>query len=539
MTSFAMGERTIVHVLREACRAHPDKAWLRSDAGDMSYAAMETLSNRLAHGLVNAGVQPGDTLLVMMPDSAEQIAIWIACAKLGIIEVPVNTAYRGEFLAHIMNDCGAKSAIIGAGFAERLVDIRDRLQSLQQVYAFTVEGEDAVSAFRDVQGLRVAAFESLISGDEAEAGGLPPESQVMSIMYTSGTTGGSKGVMVSHAHAFEYAAGCAGVLEIHDQDVYYTAGLPLFHVAGKWGVIFGAALFGATAALPRQFSARKFWDDVRRFKVTATYLLGAMANFLQRQPPLPEDADNPLGKVLMCPLLPDVGEFAERFDVRIASAYGSTEVNAPLSMPLARHVADSQNVGKIRHDRFDVMVADENDMPVPPGTLGEILVRPKQPWITMLGYWNQPAQTVKMWRNLWLHSGDAGRYDEAGTFYFVDRIQDTIRRRGENISSMEVEGLLCQHPAIAECAVFPVSSIHTEHEVMAAIVLKPQETLSPEDLIRFAEPRMPHFMIPRFLEFAAELPKTPTGKVKKHILREAGRTSATWDRESAGITLKK
>jgi crotonobetaine/carnitine-CoA ligase len=361
----------------------------------------------------------------------------------------------------------------------------------------------------------------------------------MAIMYTSGTTGGSKGVMVAHAHSFEYAYACASVLQLGEADVVYSAGLPLFHVAGKWGVVFGTAIFRATAVVPQQFSVHSFWTDVRHFGVTATYLIGAMANFLERQPADPGDADNPMSKLVMCPLLPDSAAFASRFDVQIATAYGSTEVNAPILMPLGTAVSDSKIVGKIRGDKFEVMIADEHDQPVAPGVLGEILIRPKQPWITMLGYWNDPARTAKMWRNLWLHTGDAGRYDAAGNLYFVDRIQDTIRRRGENISSMEVEGILSQHPAVAECAVFPVRSEYNEQEVMAVFVLKTEAVVHAEELIRFAEQKMPYFMIPRFIEFVAELPKTPTGKVKKNVLREVGRSERTWDRELAGIVLKR
>jgi crotonobetaine/carnitine-CoA ligase len=262
-----------------------------------------------------------------------------------------------------------------------------------------------------------------------------------------------------------------------------------------------------------------------------------MANFLQRQPVGAEDADTPLAKVLMCPLLPDVAEFEARFGCRVATAYGSTEVNAPIFMTLGTPVADPQVVGPVRTGTFEVKVFDENDDEVAPGTLGEIVVRPAQPWVTMLGYWHQPQQTVHMWRNQWLHSGDAGRMDADGNFYFVDRIKDAIRRRGENISSMEVEGIVNQHPAVAECAVFPVASEFAEQEVAVAIALKPGMALDPADLVSYLEPRMAYFMVPRYVVFEDALPKTPTGKIQKYALRERGVTPDTWDREAAGIRL--
>jgi crotonobetaine/carnitine-CoA ligase len=338
--------------------------------------------------------------------------------------------------------------------------------------------------------------------------------------------------MVAHAHAYEYANGCASAAEVNASDIYYTAGLPLFHVAGRWGVLFGAAIKGATAVIPRQFSATNFWNEVRQFGVTATYLLGAMANFLQRQSPKPDDAENPLEKVLMCPLLADLDAFTQRFDLKVATAYGSTEANAPIIMPLGSNMRHSQVVGRVRSELFDVRILNEADEELPPRVIGQIAVRPKAPAITMLGYWHQPEATCAMWRNLWLHTGDAGFRDSEGLFYFTDRLKDTIRRRGENISSMEVEGVISQFPAVLECAVFPVKSADTEEEVMAAVVPRPGQTVSPEALVQFLEPRMAHFMVPRYIMVVTELPKTPTGKVRKHVLREAGVTTGTWDRNA-------
>jgi len=463
MKRFEPGERTIVHVIKEAIKLS-DKPFLQGDFGDVSYADMDILSNRIANGLHEAGLSAGDTLLVMMRDGVEMIALWVACAKTGIIDVPVNVAYRGDPLVHLANDCGAKVAVIDSSFADRFEAVSEELHGISTYYIVDTGAHSEPMPI--VAGHRAHPFQDLLLDARFDAG-LPAESDVMSIMYTSGTTGGSKGVMVTQVHAFEYGNACANVLEVGEDEVFYTGGLPLFHVAGRWGVIFAAAIFGATVVVPRQFSVRGFWSDVEAYGVTSTYLLGAMANFLQRQPADERDADNSLEKVLMCPLLSDTEDFAHRFGVRVATAYGSTESGAPILMPLSSPVPDKQIVGRLRDDKYEAMIADENDHPVPPGTIGEILLRPREPWITMRGYWNQPEKTAQMWRNLWLHTGDAGRQDEEGNLYFVDRIQDTIRRRGENISSMEVEGIISRHPAIAECAVFPVFSEHTESEVMS------------------------------------------------------------------------
>jgi crotonobetaine/carnitine-CoA ligase len=520
-------ERSILHVLSQRLASSPEKPWLILPETTLTYREADSLSNRFAHGMRKAGIGAGETLLVMLPNGVDLIMSWLACAKLGVIEVPVNTAYRGDILAHIIQDSRARYMLTSSTYIPRLAEL-ESLGRLERCY-IRQEGSEVLLQpsieFRDLSKL----IDDDMSPFEAET----HANQVKAIMYTSGTSGRSKGVIVSHAHAYEYANGCASAVGVTESDVYYTAGLPLFHVAGKWGVLFGSAIKGATAVIARQFSATNFWSEVRKHGVTATYLLGAMANFLQRQPMKPDDHDNPLQRVLMCPLLADLDAFIRRFQVRVGTAYGSTEANAPISMPAGATIRHSQVVGRVRSKLFEVRILDEFDEEVPRGVVGQIAVRPKMPNITMLGYWHQPEATLEMWKNLWLHTGDAGFQDDEGLFYFTDRLKDTIRRRGENISSMEVEGVLNQHPAVQECAVFPVKSVHAEEEVMAAIVFRPGENADPMEITRFLEPRMAHFMLPRYVRIMSELPKTPTGKVRKHLLRDQGITADSWDRDQA------
>jgi crotonobetaine/carnitine-CoA ligase len=521
-----LSERSILHVLRRRLADCPDKPWLILPEAALTYREADALSNRFARGMLNSGITAGETLLVMLPNDLDLILAWLACAKLGVIEVPVNTAYRGDILAHIIEDSRARHMLVSSAFLGRLGELKG-LGSLERCYVRR-EGHEAVPSPK----LELHDMGSLIDDDASPLELGAGASLVKAIMYTSGTSGRSKGVIVSHAHAYEYANGCTSAIGVTESDVYYTAGLPLFHVAGKWGVLFGSAIRGATAVVAQQFSATNFWSDVRSHGVTATYLLGAMANFLQRQPVKADDHDNPLEKVLMCPLLADLDAFIQRFRVRVGTAYGSTEANAPILMPAGSPIRHSQVVGRIRSHLFDARIVDEFDEELPKGRVGQIALRPKVPDVTMLGYWHQPEATVEMWRNLWLHTGDAGFEDESGLFYFTDRLKDTIRRRGENISSMEVEGVLNQHPSVQECAVFPVKSVHTEEEVMAAIVLRPGEAPHPEEIVRFLEPRMAHFMLPRYIRLVSALPKTPTGKTRKHLLKDEGVTPDTWDRDA-------
>jgi carnitine-CoA ligase len=527
--SIPLSERTLVHVLRQRAGDRGDQPWLIFEDRVVTYREADRLSDRLARGMEASGLAPGDTLLSMLPDGLDLILTWLACAKLGVIEVPVNTAYRGDILAHVIKDSRARTMVVGSRFLERLQALGPHIGDLERCFVRHHDEDRALA----VEALHMRDLDSLYGDDDRPIRREVRPSDLKAIMYTSGTTGKSKGVMVSHIHAYEYANGCASVLEIGEGDIYYSAGLPLFHVAGKWGVLFGAAIKGATAVVPRQFSASNFWSDIRRHRATATYLLGSMANFLQRQPRTAEDASHPLQKILMCPLLPDLDDFVARFNVKVATAYGSTEVNAPIAMALGTPVRNNRIVGKVRSDLFEVAIIDDDDQDVPPGTTGQIAVRPKIPGVTMLGYWRQPEATVAMWRNLWLHSGDAGHRDAEGNLYFTDRLRDTIRRRGENISSMEVEGIINQHPDVLECAVYPVRSEHGEDEVMVALVLKPDHKVEPPAIITFLEPRLPRFMVPRFIDIVEILPKTPTGKVRKHLLREAGITASSFDREVA------
>ncbi len=286
---------------------------------------------------------------------------------------------------------------------------------------------------------------------------------------------------------------------------------------------------GARAVLPPRFSIERFWDDVADHGVTATFLLGAMANFLHKQPAREDDAQTPLKKALVVPLFPEFEDFKRRFDIEVTTTYGSTECNVPIRAGF--EVSDYRTSGKLYTELYEGRIVDTDDQEVPPGVPGEFVMRAKEPGILMAGYWKRPEATAAAWRNLWLHSGDVLKRDAQGNYSFVDRTKDAIRRRGENISSIEVENEINAHPAVVESAVVPVESEFTEQEVMAVVALKPGQSLGPEALIEFLTPRMAYFMVPRYLDFVAELPKTATGKILKYPLREQGLTATTWDRE--------
>ncbi len=523
-------QRDLASVLSRRVARSPDKPWIVTDDGSYGYRDIDTRSGRLAQGFADACVGAGDTVLLMLPDTIDYLCLWCALAKIGAIEVPVNVHHRGAILSYLINDSQATVMVADARYLDRIEAVAGDLETLERIYVmgtpdrpFQLEAE-----LIDYGGLR--------SSDTQWEGDGPGHVDLMAVMYTSGTTGPSKGATITHAHAFQYALGVARMLDLNESDVYY-APLPLFHIAGQFALVYATCVAGATAVLPGTFSAQRFWSDVRRHNATTTFLLGAMANFLHGQDPAADDADNPLERVLMVPLIPETEEFKARFDCRVSTTWGGTEMNCPVRSSF--DLVDNRSCGRLVDDLYEVRIVDDQDRELPPGAPGEALVRAKQPWIISNGYWNHPDWTVTAWRNQWFHTGDMLMRDEDGNYYFVDRSKDAIRRRGENISSMEVENEINAHPDVLECAVIPIESAHTEQEVMAVVVAKPGHTVDPEDLIRFLEPRMAYFMVPRYVDCVSELPKTPTGKIQKFPLRDTGVTSTTWDREAAGVRLRR
>jgi crotonobetaine/carnitine-CoA ligase len=531
-------EQTLARVLEKRVAAFGDKPWLVTEERTFSYQEADTLSNRLAHGLRRLGIDAGRTVLIMLPDSPVMLLSWVALAKLGAIEVPVNTHLRGRVLAHVINDSRASELIVDERYFEQIETVAAELPGLERLIVHRSETGKAGSRLPDTHAGRfeLVEFDDVFGTETAPPPAPSQPHDLIAVMYTSGTTGPSKGVMVTHTHAYEYALSVVELLEMSGDDVYYNP-LPLFHIAGQWGALYSSCIAGATVVVPPAFSLHAFWSDVRRHNATCSFLLGAMANWLYRQEPAERDADNPMQRMLIVPLLPEVEDFKHRFDCLVSTTWGSTEINVPTRSTFT--LANNKTCGRVAADRYEVRIVDENDHEVPAGVAGEAVVRTKEPWLLMAGYWQNPEGTAQAWHNQWVHSGDLLMADAEGNLYFVDRKKDAIRRRGENISSMEVEIEINAHPSVLECAVIPADSEHGEQEVMAVLVLKEQATLAPEALIHFLGERMAYFMVPRYVETVAALPKTQTGKIQKYTLRQRGVSEATWDREAAGVSVKR
>lgn len=505
----------------------PDKTFVTmAETGHaLTYGAAAREAAQVAGFLAGLGVGKGDTVAVFLPNGLDFVRAWLGISRLGAVMVALNTDLKGAFLEHQLENCEAAIAIVAPDFAARFTDLAERLTCLRTL-AVTGDG-GATGAFQAVR------FEDWRTAPPYE-GPLPAARDTACIMYTSGTTGPSKGVLMPHAHCFLFGLGTIDNLGLGEDDVFYVV-LPLFHANGLFMQVTATLIAGASAVLRARFSASKWLPDIREHGCTITNMLGAVMAFVVAQPPSDQDRTHSLRCVGAAPNPAEYDEILRtRFGIRdVVPVYGMTEVNIPLYGELGR--PSPGTCGKPYDRYFEVEIRDpDSDRLVPRGEPGEIVVRPKAAFGFMAGYHRMPEKTVEAWRNLWFHTGDAAKMMEDGTVIFLDRIKDCIRRRGENISSHEVESAILRLDGVAEVAAFAVPSTieGAEDEVMLTVVPAPGATVTPEQVAAHAERELPRYAQPRFIDIADALPKTPTAKVQKAKLRERGPTAGTWDREA-------
>ena len=522
-------QRTLRAAYERVLTRSPDDVAQADEAGSVTFAQSYQRSLRLAAGFAAHGIGHQEPAALLCDNSLDAVHAWSGLGLGGMVEVPVNTAYKGSFLAHVLNDSGAGLIVAEDHYVERLAAVAGDLTSLRTV---VVRGD--VAAADGLAGrFRVVPLGELET--HGAAGPAPSDAgELMAYMYTSGTTGRSKGVLISHAHAYTYGSR-EDAERPRDGDRLLVT-LPIFHLAGQWYGVYQGIIGGLFCYVAPGFSVSRYWDTIRAQGITFTVMLGAMAELLQQQPPQPGDADNPLQVAAMAPLPSNVQAFCRRFGLQAAPVYGMSEIGAVLGGPPETVVGGEAGFPR---DEYSLRVVDTAGADVPVGQIGELWVRPADPRLVMSGYHNLPDKTAETLVDGWVHTGDAFRLDEQGRFYFADRIKDSLRRRGENVSSFEVEKIINEHPAVFESAVVGVPSDLTEDEIKAVVVPRPGVDVDPMELTEFLVERLPYFMVPRYLEFAAELPKTPTQKVHKHLLRDSGVGPDVWDREAAGIVLRR
>jgi len=493
---------------------------------------MDRYANRCANAFLKQGTAKGDKISIMLPNCPEYLFIWWGSAKIGAVEVPVNTSYKGEFLRHIIDQSDSKMLFIDREWLDRVKLIEDDLKKVEKVVVLGGLTEKETGVLK----IPTMSFEEFFDAPDTPVDIKIYPHDPQNIIYTSGTTGLSKGALGPHKMWIVVAEQLIPLREGGRDDIFYTF-LPLYHMNAQCLTTFTALLCEGQMVLSDKFSASRFCDDIRKYKATQFNYLGAVIPILEKQPERPDDIDNPV-KIAFgagCPQAV-MERFEKRFGCKCMEGFGMTEIGIPIHTNPAYRKPGS--CGQVLPP-YEIKLFDDGDNEVPVGEPGEIVFRPKEPFIMMLEYYNMPDKTLEYFRNLWFHTGDLAKRDEDGFFYFIDRKKDSLRRRGENISSFEVERAINTHPKVLESAAVAVRAEMPEDEVKICVVLKPGETLTPEELIHYAAERMPYFAVPRFVEFMDSLPKTPTERIQKYLLKEAGITPNTWDREKAGIEIKR
>jgi crotonobetaine/carnitine-CoA ligase len=521
---------TIPAVLDWQAGIRPDQPMLHVGDETLTYAAMRARSISAANALAALGIGPGDRVAIFMANSFDWVSAWFGASRLGAVVVPINIAYRGDFLENPLSDAQVKAVVTHSALFAEIDRVAARLPALETAIVRT-EATEASEPNR-VSELRVVDAGILASANptRVEVDVRPSWSQPGAIFFTSGTTGRSKGALVTQHYLLTAARTIADCWQLQPGEVVY-APLPLFHLSAL-GSVLGPMMAGGTGALETNFSVTRTWDRVRHFKAAGIALAGPMLTMLWNQPPDDADRDIPIRFLSAAPVSRDLYRAAEeRFACQVVTMYGLTEA-FPLTM--AGIAADNPpgSSGQ-RNPDFDVAIFDEDDHELPAGEVGEIVCRPKRPHVMFERYDGQDAATVEQTRSLWFHTGDLGRFDEAGNFTYVDRKKDAIRRRGENISSFEIEQSILEHPAIVEVAAIAVNSELGEDDVMVCVVPAADERLELEDLMDFCTARLPKFAVPRYIDLVGELPKNAMGRVLKPLLRERGVTASTWDRDGS------
>ena len=520
--SFAPQERVVPVLLERQAARFGDRPLFIAGGARWSYRDAMHVAACYGAALLDAGIRAGDRVALLCSNRAEFMQSLLGCAWISTITVPINTTSHNAQLLHILVNSGARLLVVEA-------DCIDAVRALDAA-ELPMEKIWLVGDARGGHASNTIGFPP--PGKPVPKAPLRP-GDTLAILYTSGTTGLSKGVCCPHAQYYWWGVHSSALLGLREGEILLTT-LPLFHT-NALNAFFQALLTGSTLVVEKRFSASAFWRSLVEHQATVTYLLGAMVPILLSKDPTPHDKAHRTRIALAFGVPPQfLTEFYERFGMHLLEGYGSTETNFVIGAALADQRPGT--MGKVRAG-FDARVVDDEDNEVPPGEPGELVLRAAEPFAFATGYFGMSERTVEAWRNLWFHTGDRVVRDADGYFKFVDRLKDAIRRRGENISSYEVEQVLLSHPLIETAAVYPVRSDMAEDEVMAAIVVRPGERLLQLELMKFCEARMAYFAVPRYIEYVDRLPVTESGKVQKFKLRERGVTPDTWDREAAGYKL--
>ena len=514
------------HAIAHYAQTTPDVVALRHVDGMMlTYRQLDHEVRIWATAFSKLDVTMGTHVGTMLTNRFEAHCTMVGLGWLRAIEVPLNTAYIGRMLHYALDLADVTVLVTEAQFVDRIIAIANELPLLSTI---VVVDADMSSASGNIRIVGKHDFLTVTTLADDLVG--PLDRDTACLLFTSGTTGPSKAVITPWAVIWQNWSWVPADI-VNEGDGLYCA-MPLFHNSGRGAFNFAMAK-GARFVIRDKFSAASFWTDVRANQCEVASLVGPMTALLWSAEEKPDDADNPLRSLVVGPLIAEIEQFKKRFGVRVTTTYGQTEIGCPLSSDW--EAVPPTSCGRVRTDYPwpEICLANEFDERVPRGQVGEMLVRTRAPWAMNVGYYKMAAQTAAAWRNGWFHTGDAFTQDADGNYFFLDRMRDTIRRRGENISSFEVENMVAEHPSVIEVAAIGLAAALGEDEVMVVLVVRDEATFDANDLIAFLNERMPRFMVPRYVEVMDDLPRVETSmRVKKTELRARGVTASTWDREA-------
>jgi crotonobetaine/carnitine-CoA ligase len=515
------GDSTLAERLARRAVATPGKVALRCDEDVLTYGELDERVQRAARSFAALGVAAGDAVCVLLDTSVDYVTTWLALCRIGAVEVAINTGFRGLALEHALRLTAARYLVLDADFAS---PVGEALRSAPALRHVVLRGDPkAADRLRDVV---VTPFEQLFS---AHAEGAPARGEpgaTTMLVFTSGSTGPSKACALPHRYTLRQPEIFCEQLGVGADDVLY-APFPLFHVDGAIFTVAAAFACGGAAALARRFSVSRFWSDCRRHQATVFDFMGATLSLLHKQPPSPADRDHCVRLGWGVPAPPFADEFERRFGVQLVEVYGLSDVG----IVLYNRPGEPRRAGSCGRpvEAFDLRIADESGRELAEDETGELLVRANEPHLIMNGYYGDASATAAAFRDGWFRTGDLMRRDADGFHHFVGRLKDLIRRRGENISAFDLEQALLSHPDVLEAAAYGVPSELTEEDVMVTIVPRPGSALDADGIFEWARTRLARHMWPRYIDLADSLPRTPTEKIAKHLLKQRGVTPGSVD----------
>ena len=498
---------TLGDLLHKSSKEFSNKPLLtQAETGEtISYAGFEQLSNQVAHGLIEAGKTAHGYIGIMLENSISYLAATYALKKLNIVEVSINRAFRSLALARMINLTECQVLFTSKSHFEALQDIVPDLPHIQTL--IVTDGLDEAQArFPEWQCI---SFEALLSHKRSHIQSSARDSDVAAILFSSGTTGISKGCLLSHRYAVRTAENMITPFRLTKDDVNYTP-YPLSHIGPAYYDFLATMMTGGHVILRERFSLSAFWPEMVKYKVTWFMMLGSVQQLLWSAPPCPEEKQHNVTRCWSTPAPVPKADFDKRFGLHLVpgGGYGSTDAGWVV-------VPQWDHSGGIVLPHFDVKIVDEHDDIVPAGVAGEIVIRPNEPHVMSDGYYGMAEKTVETWRNLWFHTGDIGKLDDEGRFYFICRMAERIRVKGEMVSGFEVEEVVLMHPSIEDAAVIGTPAKHGEEDIVLFITLREDCLFDEANLRQHCQKHLAKFMVPSIIKVLDEMPRTPTGKPEK------------------------